>query len=284
MPPLTLYTFAASQSSEKIRWALDASGLPYRERRLTPFLHYGAYPHRSAGLGTSLPVLEADGEMIEDSTRILEWLETHRAPFPLIPQDPVLRTAVMRSEARFDHIGPHVVRCMYATLLDDGDLVQRLWSVDAGFIQAAVLRAAFPVLSRLFRRGLGLDAPALLKHSQGVIVRALDELDRMAEDGRPYLVGEALTVADITAAAHLAPLACPDEHPVFSDIEYRDAIAPLVSRWQARPALAWVRELYRLHRRVRPLRVLTQAPSAAQAFRSSRPRRIRPAGRFLAGR
>ena len=38
-PGMTLYSFAASQSSEKVRWALDAAHLRYREHRLTPFLH-----------------------------------------------------------------------------------------------------------------------------------------------------------------------------------------------------------------------------------------------------
>ncbi len=264
-PTLTLYTFAASQSSEKIRWTLDAAGLRYREHRLTPFMHATGRRSLAGGLGVSVPVLEADGETIHDSTRILEWLETHRAPFALIPADPVQRAAVMRVEARFDHIGPHVVRSMYATLLADPEMVRRLWAVDAGVWQAGLLRVGFPLLSRLFRRGLGVS-PATLAHSQRVIERALAELDRVAASGRPYLVGEALSVADITAAARLAPLVCPDEHPVFSDPEYRDAITPLVSAWQAHPGMAWVRELYRLHRRVRPLRVLSVAPSAVDAF------------------
>lgn len=275
-PTLTLYTFAASQSSEKIRWTLDAAGLRYREHRLTPFLHYADNLRISGSMGVSVPVLEADGEMVQDSTQILEWLEKHRAPFALIPEEPQQRAAVMQTEARFDHIGPHVVRCMYATLLEDLELVRRLWSVDASFVQAAMLRAGFPVLSRIFRRGLGLS-PTILEHSRRVVERALTELDRIAESGKTYLVGETLSVADITAAARLAPLVCPDEHPVFSDVEYRDAIAPLVSTWQARAGIAWIRELYRLHRRVRPLHALTTAPSATEAFHPVVPRRPRRA-------
>lgn len=265
-PTLTLYTFAASQSSEKVRWALDAVGLRYHEHRLTPFLHYAENLSIAGSLGMSVPALEADGETVQDSTQIFEWLEAHRAPFALIPKDPALRAAAMRAEARFDHIGPHVVRCMYAALLRDPELVRRLWTVDAKLWQAGLMRLGFPLLSRVFRRGMG-DSPALLDHSTGVIDRAVAELDRLVERGHPYLVGTTLSVADITAASRLAPMVCPDEHPVFSDPEYRDGIAPLVSRWQARPGIIWVREIYRLHRRARPPHQLTHAPHAVEAFR-----------------
>ncbi|MES0875143.1 glutathione S-transferase family protein [Sinimarinibacterium thermocellulolyticum] len=247
-PVMTLYTVAASPSSEKVRWALDAAHLRYCEHRLTPFLHHASNLRIGGSLGVSLPTLQADGELIQDSTQILEWLERHRAPFALIPQDAETRAEVMRYEARFDHIGMHVVRLMYATLLKDPDLVRRLWSLDAGLVQARVLRLAFPLILGVFRRGLGME-PALIAHSRKVVERALDELARLADGGRVHLAGGALSVADITAASRLAPLVCPDEHLVFSDPEYRDAMQPLLEAWHGHPGADWVRTIYRLHRR-----------------------------------
>src|SRR5690606_34908353 len=113
-----------------------------------------------------------------------------------------------------DHIGMHVVRLMYATLLRDPDLVRRLWSLDAGFVQARVLQLAFPAIRGMFQRGLGLE-PALIEHSRKVVERALNELGRVVDGGRVYLNGERFSVADITAASRLAPLICPSEHLVF---------------------------------------------------------------------
>lgn len=269
---MTLYTFAASQSSEKIRWALDAVGLQYREHRLTPFLHYAGSLSIGGSQGVSLPTLEADGEMIQDSTRILEWLETNRAPFALIPRDPEERAAAMKVEAHYDHIAPHIVRVVYATLLESPELVRRLWALDASLGEAALMRVGYPLLHRVFRRGLGLT-PALIEHSRRVVDRNLRELDRLAESGKVYQVGNHLSVADITAAARLAPLVCPDEHPVFSDPEYRDALAPLSCPWQARPGIGWVREMYRLHRRARPPHVIEAAPSSVAAFHAPHPLR-----------
>ncbi len=56
------------------------------------------------------------------------------------------------------------------------------------------------------------------------------------------------TVADLTAAALLAPLVCPDEHPVYSSARYRAGVAPLIADWRQRAAFDWVRMLYREHR------------------------------------
>jgi glutathione S-transferase len=278
-PGMTLYTFAASQSSEKVRWTLDAAHLRYREHRLTPFLHHASNLRIGGSLGVSLPTLQADGELVQDSTQILEWLERRRAPFALIPLDPGLRAEVMRYEARFDHIGMHVVRLMYATLLRDPDLVRRLWSLDAGFVQARLLRAAFPVIRGVFQRGLGME-PVLIEHSRKVVERALNELGRVVDSGRVYLAGDVFTVADITAAARLAPLICPAEHLVFSDPEYRDAMLPLLEAWHDHPGANWVRENYRLHRRAQAEKQTCAPPQAVAVYR--RRRRMQGAQRKVA--
>jgi glutathione S-transferase len=52
----------------------------------------------------------------------------------------------------------------------------------------------------------------------------------------------------VTAAALFAPLACPNEHPIYGSARYRDGLRTLVAPFAHRPALEWVREMYRRHR------------------------------------
>jgi glutathione S-transferase len=235
MGEITLYTYAVSQSSEKVRWALDATGISYHERALPPFVHAQWLTSPGGGLFTSMPVLEGDGETIADSTRILEWLEERRAPFSLIPRDPLVRAQVMEAEARFD---------MDGELLNRRGLALKLFSIDANPLQRLALQAAFPLIRQLFLRGLD-TSPAAFARSQRIVHRTLAELDRAAEAGKRFLVGDALSVADITAAALLAPLACPEEHPLYSRRDYRQQMAAVLAPWRDRPGLAWVRETYR---------------------------------------
>ena len=66
MGEITLYTHAVSQSSEKVRWALDAAGIHYHERVLTPFVHTMWLTSPGGGLFTSMPVLEEAGGTFTD--------------------------------------------------------------------------------------------------------------------------------------------------------------------------------------------------------------------------
>jgi glutathione S-transferase len=244
MGQITLYTYAVSQSSEKVRWALDATGISYTERPLPPFVHAQWLTSPGGGLFTSMPVLEGDGETIADSTRILEWLEERRAPFSLIPRDATVRAQVMEAEARFDMAAVHLLRLVYGELLKRRELALKLFSIDASPFQRLALNAAFPLIRQLFLRGLD-TSPAAFARSQRIVDRTIGELDRAADAGKRFLVGDALSVADITAAALLAPLACPEEHPIYSRRDYRKQMDAVLAPWRDRPGLAWVREVYR---------------------------------------
>jgi len=244
MSEITLYTNAVSQSSEKVRWALDSAGISYRERSLAPFVNTMWATSPGGGLFASMPVLEADGQTVTDSTRILEWLEAHRAPFRLIPSDPAQRELVMAAESRFDMAGVHLLRVVYRELLSRRDLVLKLWSLDANVLQRAALRVAYPLIERLFATGLDASSASVAR-SQRIVDRVIGELDKAAASGKRFLVGDTLTVADITAAALLSPLACPEEHPIYSRRDYRQQMAPVLAPYRDRPGLAWVRELYK---------------------------------------
>lgn len=247
--PLRLYTFSLSHFSEKIRWTLNASGLPFEEVPWTPFFHVPAALRR--GGKTTVPILETTGVKVQDSTSILLWLERNRVPFALLPTEPAEREAALAAEARFDQAGSHVVRYVYSTVLDDAESVIRFWTVDASPRQARVIRRWFPVLRWVFRRKLRISASSVARSREG-IASSVEWLESQGVPDRPFLVGGRLTVADLTAAALLAPLACPDEHPIYGSARYRAAIEPLARSWQGGPAFTWVRQMYRLHRGVWP--------------------------------
>ncbi len=248
MPPqLTLYTFAVSHFSEKIRWILDAAGLHYDERRLTPFFHLLHNRRLTGGRSNSVPILQADDEVIDDSTRIVHWLERHYhkevVASGLMPADRALRDRVMQIEDRFDRVGAHVIRYVYGFVLDDREEVLKLWAADASLPQWAALRFGFPVLREMFHRGFKVN-PANCARSRRTIGEALDWLERQLSDGREFLVGDRLTVADITVCALLAPLATPPEHLLYCSPRFRDMIREQTIDWSTRPGIEWVRRTY----------------------------------------
>jgi glutathione S-transferase len=242
---LRLHTITLSHFSEKIRFLLTAAGIPHLEVPLVPFFH--VVPAILSGGRTTVPFLHVDGKRIQDSTRILLWLDAHRGPLALLPKEPTERRETLAVENRFDEVGDHVVRYAYSTTLDDRESVIRYWTLDATPRQAALIRRRFGVLRWIFRRKLGMSARNV-ERSRAVVERGLDFIDSRLTAGHRYLATEQLTLADITAAALLAPLACPDEHAVYGSARYRAGAAPLVASWPERPAFEWVRGIYREHR------------------------------------
>lgn len=254
MPPreLTLYTFAMSHFCEKIRWTLDLCNLPYVEVPLTPVFHlYPAW--RMGGRGrTSLPILkvvarQSPTDFIQDSTRILSWLDRELGPCDLIPRCG-LSDDVSAIEDRFDRIGQDVSRLLYAHAFKHGDKVLRFWGSSATPWQRQCLKASLPLVRWSFQRRLDLSRDGL-RHADHRLQQALAWLEGRLSDGRMFLVGSRLTVADVSAASLLAPLACPDQHPVFSQTDFKRYMLPASATWlNDRPALRWVRRMYTEHR------------------------------------
>ena len=80
-----------------------------------------------------------------------------------------------------------------------------------GLLTPVVHRVAYPVTGRVLRRVL-VDGAGGRDHSRRKVVEALDRIEAEL-DGRDHLVGDSFTVADLTAAALLAPVILPPEFP-----------------------------------------------------------------------
>lgn len=248
---MTLYTFAMSHYSEKIRWTLDAIGADYREIFLSPVFHIVPALRMGGRAQTTLPVLRTAEGSIQDSTRILLWLEHEGRLGTLLPA--AQRDRVLAVEDRFDAIGKDVARLLYAASFGVADdHIIKLWTDHATPLQARVIRGGYPLIRWAFRRKLNITATGA-RRAQQRIARAVDWLEAQLKDGRSYLVDGHFSVADITAASLLAPLACPRQHAVYGDPAYQQGMAAALAPWAGRPAMKWVLEIYDRHRGTLPV-------------------------------
>ncbi len=247
MPQNILYLFAISHYCEKARWALDQYGIAYQPQFVMPGMNRAIAKKLGAASG-SLPFMQAGADMIAGSGAIIDWGETHKSAdrASLAGDDPA---KVREIEHRLDDVlGVHVRRYYYSdALLTDPAAVRPVFSRDLPMLpKIAVTLGWSKIVPRMIKMmDLG---PAQGNQSRDIVLAEMDWLDNLLASGGRFLTGDRLTRADITAASLLAPFVTPAEHPVYTSFALPMALAATIARWQDRPVLQWVRQVYATHR------------------------------------
>jgi glutathione S-transferase len=245
MPRVVLWHIPISHYNEKARWALDYKGVAHVRREPPPGIHT-LFAFAMTRRSSRFPILRIDGRTIFDSTRIIEELERRVPEPPLYPADPAERERALRLEDELDEsLAPDVRRFIFHHLFGDPEQVVRALSVDEPGLKQRFLRVTGPVLRPAMSRRYQVSAD----RAQSAEANIFANLDRIAAelDGSDYLVGDRFTVADLTAAALLAPLLKPAEFP-YPGPAFVGELAAVRDRAITHPAGAWALEMYARHR------------------------------------
>ncbi len=240
-----LWHIPLSHFSEKARWALDYKGVAHRRRVLGPDYLYRAW--RATGRGT-LPILFLDGRAIGDSTDIIAELEARHPDPPLHPRDAAARQHALALEDELDlGLGPAIRAAIVTPLFrHDPEIALRVLTTgmpEQAYRRLRPLLSIFPTYYR-FRHKI---SDGKLEADRAIVSEALDRIERERQ-GRAYLVGDAFTVADLTAAALLSPLLQPPEIQYPLRVEWPAYLQDYRARLLEHPATQWAAGLYRRHR------------------------------------
>ncbi len=210
--PVRLYQFAISHYSEKVRWALDYKGIRYQPVNLLPGQHVKTV-RALTGKASSVPVLDHDGEIIQGSSAIIDYLDETFPEHPLTPSDPEIRDQALAWEKRLDdEAGPAVGCWTYHYLLQRPKLVVPMLASGTPFYNRILLSLAFSRVDEIMRDRMKINQKTA-DASQQVLETLLTELADIYRQ-RPYLAGDRFSRADLTAGALLAPLFRPPQYPV----------------------------------------------------------------------
>ncbi|MDJ0848249.1 MAG: glutathione S-transferase [Myxococcota bacterium] len=238
--------FRFSHYSEKARWALDWKGVAHRRRNLLPGPH--AVTVRKMAPETTVPLVVFDGEAVQGSARIIEELERRHPDPALYPEDPAQRDRALEIQRWFDaEIGPPVRQALFAHLLDEGAYVCRMFAGAHPLPMRLVYRAMFPVAQRMIRKEYRLGDPSVLEAARDKVREGLDFVAKEAgPDG--HLVGDRFSVADLGAAALLAPTCNPPDCAMTRPEPWPASVQRWLDDWARHPGTAWVLRTYREHR------------------------------------
>jgi glutathione S-transferase len=201
MPDVVLHQWEMSPFCNKVRRCLAHKGIDYR------VVDYnGLLARKAASLSPvgKLPVLDYDGERIQDSTRIAQFLDRKHPSQPLYPTQPVELARVRFWE---DWAAQSLYFYeIYFRMLDPVALERALDLICTGRPrwERSILKLAFKrrYPKKLAQQGLGRLPPQEVERQFFGLVDALDVLLR----DRRWLVGEHKSMADISVAAQLDEL------------------------------------------------------------------------------
>jgi glutathione S-transferase len=243
---IELLQFRHSPYNEKVRWALDLKRVPHRRRSLLPGPHV-ATVRRLTG-HTHTPVIIAEGQAIDASARILEWIEARWPQPALFPADATERAEALRLQQWFDEdLTPRIRRAVLDALLRQPTAFAGVFGDGRSQAVRRAYACVVPLAAPLVRKGNGIAGPASVEDGLRAAQQALDFVaERAGADG--YLVGPAFGLADLTAGSTLAVLAQPPYSPMAGPQPYGAAFAALLQRFEAHPGMGWTRRLYARHR------------------------------------
>ncbi|QSP95235.1 glutathione S-transferase family protein [Marinobacter salinisoli] len=245
---LKLYQFAISHYCEKIRWALDYKGLNYETITLLPGQHIKTMRQVTGTKITSVPVLEHDGTIVQDSPKILDYLDQTFPERPLTPEDPALREQALAWEQRLDNEAGPAVRCYaYHHFLKRPKVVIPLLAAGTPFYNRYLLSLIFSRVEEMMRHWMKINEKTS-EQSRLVMEQLLTDLAAAYKDS-PFLVGDTFTRADLTAAAMFSPMFQPDAYPL--NWPKPEKIPADVSAWlqQWQPQLQVLSDVYEQHRK-----------------------------------
>jgi glutathione S-transferase len=243
---LKLYTFNISHFSEKARWALDYEGIAYEEHVLLPGPHQ--LTTRRMARRTHVPVLEHDGQYVQGSSAIIDYVADRLGGTRLTAIAPAERARALERENTLDQVfGRGVQQVLYSALLNDPRTVISLWSSGGPFWARGFYALTFPAIASAVKRMYKTGDVEGVASAKQRFATMFDELDAVLAT-QPYLGGDAPDRTDITLAALLAPVCRAPEHRVTwpaMPAELADFAASLAGR----PTWNHVLRMYREHRK-----------------------------------
>lgn len=225
LPVVTLHQWEISPFCGKVRKVLRHKGINFSVVNYNGLLATKASKLSSAG---KLPVLDFDGERIQDSSSIVAFLDSRVPQSPVLPKEPAQRALALVLEDWADEslywyeialrMGDPAVQPKAIELLCTG---RPAWE---RLLVGLVIKNTYP--KKMKAQGIGHLSPERIHEQLFTHIASIEELLVTG----PWLVGEEKSIADIAVSAQL------DEIVRTSPLAPRILAYPRVRDWLTRCA------------------------------------------------
>lgn len=226
---VTLYQFELCPFCHKVKAFLEVKGIAYRTVEVNPMTK-AELPPLPEESPRKVPVIECDGDVVYDSTTIMDYLDAHFREEPrLTPAKEEDRKRSVEIEAwvddEFAMALPTVIYGTWGESLKAAQVTAR--TSNFGFFHNVGVRAGGPLImhqvsKRILKRHGKTDGHAW-------VAEALDRFERWLGDA-DFVAGDAVSIADVGMQGAIS---CVEAFPVFAEIMKRPRMKAWYQRVQA---------------------------------------------------
>lgn len=206
----TLYQFPLSPYCEKVRWILDYKELHYVAKNLAPGLHR-AFAQRKTKQNF-LPILHDQQQWIADSRQIALYLDDIYPEHRIIRPQRHLYDEILTLSDVADELGQYVRHWCLASLF-----AQDSHSLDVMLGERGYLRKfekiTKPLLLKVMNHSYDLENQEKVQQSKQRMHELILQFNEKIEQRGQFLVGDSLSLVDMTLASMVAPILQIDETP-----------------------------------------------------------------------
>jgi glutathione S-transferase len=219
--PFKLYNAPQSTCSQRVRFVLNAKGQPFAEEKLDLLAGDQLKPdYLALNPNGVVPTLDHDGEIVIDSSVIIEYLDEVVPQASFTPRDPVKRGR-MRSLMRFiDEMPAAAVRIPTFNLAFLPRFAAMTEDEFVAFAESKPLRKEF--MMAMGRTGFPEKE---MDGAMGRLRRSYERMDEsIKESGGPWLLGQDITLADVSVMPAMVRMADLNRESDWADL-------PRVVKW-----------------------------------------------------
>ncbi len=238
-----LITIPLSHYAERARWALDAAGVDYDEE---PHLQrFAGIRTKAVGGRHTVPVLLVGGEVLKDSADIVRWASAQAEGDPLYAGAERAEIEALEDELAGDY-GVETRRITYEWFFRQLPVLMTYNDGASPWRERIALRMMRPLVVPAMKKYLRIDDEHLARGRE-IVRRTMDQVAERLADGRPYLLGDQFTAADLTFAAMTSISVAPREYgAAIPELDQLDqGTRAWIDEMRAHPAGAFALRLYR---------------------------------------
>ena len=237
-----LISIPISHYVERARWALDLAEIDYDEEQ--HLQRFAGIKTKKLGATRFVPVLVLDNDLLTDSADIVRWASAQVEGDPLYAGADRGEIEALENELAGDY-GVETRRVVYDWFFRHFGKLVTYNDGASPWSQRIALRVFRPLVEPKLKAYLKVDE-AHVAAGRDLVRRTMDQIAERISDGRPYLLGDRFTAADLTYAAMTAPSVMPQQYGVA--MPPRDLLDAPTRAWieemRAHPAGAFALRLY----------------------------------------